>query len=129
VTKRRDLALHLLDRQVQDPNGDAVCKVDDVELDVPDDGGPPFVSALLCGPQALAPRIGGLLGRWLLFWSHALGRAGSDQPGRIPVELVSGIGPAITITRTRAGLGLQQGEDRARQYVVERIPGARHASQ
>ncbi|MDQ1537495.1 MAG: hypothetical protein QOE58_1888, partial [Actinomycetota bacterium] len=69
----RDLALHLLDRQVDDTEGKAVCKVDDLELTVPEDGGPPYVSAILCGPQALGPRIGGLLGDWMVFWARALG--------------------------------------------------------
>lgn len=128
MNRRRDLALHLLDRQVQDPDGNAVCKVDDLELTVPDDGAPPYVSAILCGPQALAPRIGGLTGRWLLFWAHAVGRRGTDQPERIPIELVTGIGSAVTITRTRSGLGVQRNEDRAREFLVERIPGARHES-
>jgi sporulation protein YlmC with PRC-barrel domain len=128
VIRHRDLGLHLLDRQVQDPEGNAVCKVDDLELTVPEDGGPPVVTAILSGPQALAPRIGGLTGRWLLFWSHALSRTGTDQPDRIPFELVSGIGSAITITRTRRGLGIQGNEDRVRTYLVERLPGARHAS-
>jgi hypothetical protein len=126
-TRRRDLALHLLDRQVQDPEGHNVCKVDDLELTVPADGSAPYVSAVLCGPQALAPRIGGLLGHWLLFWSHAIGRDSRDRPERIPVELISGIGSAVTITRTRLGLGLQRNEDRVREYLVERLPGAGHA--
>lgn len=128
MERRRDLCLHLLDRQVQDPEGNNVCNVDDLELTVPDDGGPPYVSAILCGPQALAPRVGGQLGRWLLFWSHALSRTSDDQPERIPIDLVSGIGSAVTITRTRRGLGIQRNEDRVREYLVERLPGARHES-
>ena len=128
MIRHRDLGLHLLDRQVQDPEGNAVCKVDDLELTVPPDGSAPYLTAILCGPQALAPRIGGLTGRWLLFWSHALGRGGTDEPERIPIELVSGISNAVTITRTRRGLAIQRNEDRAREYLIERLPGARRAS-
>ena len=126
--RRRDLALHLLDRQVQDQDGKAVSNVDDLELTVPDDGSPPYVSAILCGPQALAPRLGGLLGRWLQFWSEVLTREKTDLPGRIGMELVTDIGSAVTVARTRSELGVHRNEDRARAYLVDRIPGARHES-
>lgn len=122
--KRRDLALHLLDRQVQDRDGRAVSNVDDLELTFPDNG-PPYVSAILCGPQALAPRLGGLLGRWLQFWSEVLSREKTVEPGRIPIELVNGIGSAVTVTKARSTLGVHGNEDRAREYLIDRIPGAR----
>jgi hypothetical protein len=123
----RDLALHLLDRQVNDTEGRAVGKVDDVELVVPEDGSPPYVSAILMGPQALGPRIGGLPGHWLAFWAHALSRRSDDQPGRVGMELVTDYGSSITVSRSRAELQVHDNEDRARQYVVDRIPGARDA--
>jgi sporulation protein YlmC with PRC-barrel domain len=130
VTGRvRDLALHLLDRQVVDTEGKAVGNVDDVELVVPEDGSPPYVVAILTGPQALARRLGGLLGQWLGFWSHALSRPDSSEPGRIPMELVTDIDTQITVARTRQELGVHRNEDRARQYLILRIPGARHARQ
>jgi sporulation protein YlmC with PRC-barrel domain len=122
----RDLALHLLDRQMIDQDGKAVGNVDDVELHVPDDGSPPYVVALLSGPQALAPRLGGLLGHWLMFWSTSLTRASTEQPGRVPIELVTEVSARIKVARSRAELGLHANEDRAREYLVDRIPGARH---
>lgn len=124
----RDLALHLLDRQIVDTTGRAVGKVDDVELTERGDGSPPYVTALLTGPQALGPRLGGLLGSWLVFWSHALGRARSEEPGRIGMELVTDIGSGITVALSRAELGVHTNEDRARVYLVGRLPGSRHAS-
>jgi sporulation protein YlmC with PRC-barrel domain len=128
VTGRvRDLGLHLLDRQVVDHDGAAVGKVDDVELLVPDDGSAPYVVALLTGPQALGPRLGGLLGHWVVFVSHALSRDSGDQPGRIGAELITDIGTRITVARSRAELGVQQNEDRARDYLIARLPGARRA--
>jgi hypothetical protein len=123
----RDLALHLLDRQVVDTDGRAVGKVDDVELLVPEDGSPPYVVALLTGPQALGPRIGGVMGAWLTFLAHSLSRSSDDQPGRIGVELVTDYGSSITVSRSRSDLGVHANEDRARRYVVERLPGARDA--
>ncbi|MGZ6825660.1 MAG: hypothetical protein ACXVGH_02625 [Mycobacteriales bacterium] len=123
----RDLALHLLDRQVVDPEGHAVGNVDDVELLVPEDGSPPYVVALLTGPQALGPRLGGLLGGWVVFWSHALSRGSGREPGRIGMELVTDLGSQVTVARTRAELGVHANEDRARDYLVARLPGARDA--
>ena len=52
-----DAVLHLLDRQVVDADGLLVCKVDDVELTVFDDG-VLGVTGLLVGPAALVPRYG-----------------------------------------------------------------------
>jgi len=129
VTGRvRDLALHLLDRQVVDTDGRAVCKVDDLEFTVPDDGSAPYVSAILCGPAALGPRLGGLLGRWLVASTHTFGRSANDRLGRIGMELVTDLGTAITVARSRRDLGVHENEDRAREYLVERIPGACHES-
>lgn len=125
----RDLALHLLDRQVLDTEGRAVGNVDDVELLVPDDGSPPYVVALLTGPQALGPRLGGLLGSWVVFWSHALARGSDDRAGRIGAELITDIGSHIKVARSRAELGVHENEDRAREYLIGRIPGARDARQ
>ena len=124
----RDLALHLLDRQVVDTDGRAVCKVDDLEFTVPDDGSAPYVSAILCGPAALGPRLGGLLGRWLVASTHIFGRSANDRLGRIGMELVADLGTAITVARSRRDLGVHENEDRAREYLVERIPGACHES-
>jgi sporulation protein YlmC with PRC-barrel domain len=120
--QRRDLALHLLDRQIVDTDGDAVGNVDDVEIS--DDG---YVTALLVGPQALAPRLGGLLGQLVLFLSEGVSRRSTDQPTRVGVELVTDYGSAITVARTREELGAHLNEDRLREYFIGRIPGADHA--
>ncbi|MDX6217638.1 MAG: hypothetical protein QOG99_3222 [Frankiales bacterium] len=125
--RTRDLALHLLDRQVVDPDGHAVGRVDDVELLVPEDGSPPYVVAMLTGPQALGPRLGGPLGRWVVFWSHVLSRGSEEGPGRIGMELVTDFGADIGISRTRLELGVHPNEDRARDYLIGRLPGARGA--
>src|SRR3954451_20632094 len=68
------------DRQIYDADGEEVGKVDDLELTMPGDGGPPFVSALLCGPAALAPRLGRPAGRWWAATGH--------PPLRVPMDLV-----------------------------------------
>jgi sporulation protein YlmC with PRC-barrel domain len=125
TARRLDLALHLLDRQVVDPDGRLVCKVDDVDFTVPEDGSPPYVTALLTGPAALGPRLGGLLGRWLVASHRLLGQRHDEEPDRIPYELIADIGSAVRAARTREELGICAGEDRVRDYLVDRLPGAR----
>ena len=56
---------HLLDRQLVDGNGRLAGKVDDLEFDVPEDGGLPMLTAILTGLGALASHIGGDTGDWL----------------------------------------------------------------
>ena len=123
-----DLSLHLLDRQVLDTDGRMVCNIDDVEFTVPDDGSAPYITAILCGPGALGPRIGGLLGHWMVAAHRHLGRRREDAPDRIGFELVTDIGSATTVARTRRELGICAGEDVVRAYLVDRLPGARHES-
>jgi sporulation protein YlmC with PRC-barrel domain len=121
--KRRDLALHLLDRQVVGSDGGMVGNVDDVELT--DDG---QLVALLTGPQALAGRLGGRLGALLQLLSEGLSRRSTSEPVRIPVELVTDYGTVISVARTREELGAGANEERFRSYVIGRIPGADHES-
>lgn len=115
----------LWDRQIFDREGREVGKVDDIELDVPADGSPPVVTALLCGPTALGPRIGDRIGTW---WS-AVGRrmrpADDPYPARIPIEKVA------TFDRRRVRLRVSAAElpiDRmrawTRRHVIDRIPGS-----
>lgn len=117
-----DLALHLLDRQIVDTDGNPVGNVDDVEIS--EDG---YVVALLVGPQALAGRLGGRLGDWLAFWTRVL--SGGTEPTRIPVDLLTDMGSHITVARSRSELDAHSNEDRAREYLIGRIPGGRHERQ
>jgi sporulation protein YlmC with PRC-barrel domain len=120
-----DLRLRLLDRQVVDPDGALICKVDDVELTPAEDGGY-VVTALLAGPLALGPRLPGRLGRWTV----ALARRWSDEPGprRIPFERVTELGSAVVLDWSRDQLGIARLEDWVRIHVIDRIPGSGHAS-
>jgi sporulation protein YlmC with PRC-barrel domain len=128
VTDRRrlDAGLDLLDRHVRDCDGASVGKVDDLELEFPTDG-PPRVTALLLGPQAQGPRIGGHIGRWMAAIGAKL--ADSAEPYRIPVELVADFDVSIQLTVTRAELtGTQRLERWLHQNLIDRIPGGRRAS-
>jgi sporulation protein YlmC with PRC-barrel domain len=121
-----DAYLHLLDRQVIDPDGEMICKVDDVELEIADDG-TAYVTALLTGPAALGPRIGGQVGRAMVAVQRRLHYAGGAGPGRIPIHLVTEIGSAITVSRRPTDLPIRGFEDWVRDNVISRIPGASDA--
>lgn len=123
-----ELKLRLLDRQVVDPDGAMICKVDDVELARADDGGF-VVTALLAGPLALGPRLPGRLGRWTVALARRWSEDPEPQPRRIPFERVTELGSAVVLDRSRDELGIARMEDWMRTHVIERIPGSRHASE
>ena len=95
-----DLALHLLDRQVQDVEGALVGKVDDVELTRADDG-MLVVSGLLLGANALLPRL------WRraheLWVAAAPQRPGQHVPDRIDLALVERLDSGVRLRTRRAG--------------------------
>ena len=122
------LHLHLLDRQVVGPDDRLVCKVDDVELE-PDEAGRLMVTAILVGPRALGPRLGGRLGRWLTAIADRLADDRGAGPHRVDMRVVTDIGSTIRVDRTREELGLAPLERWVDEHVVRRIPGSRHASE
>lgn len=95
-----DLALHLLDRQVQDAAGALVGKVDDVELTRAPDG-TLVVSGLLLGADALLPRL------WRraheLWVAAAPQRPGQHVPDRIDLALVERLDSGVRLRTGRAG--------------------------
>ncbi len=124
-----DAGLHLLDRQIVDKDGRLAGKVDDLELTFPHGSmsDPPFVSAILSGPGALAPQIGGRLGKWIAAAESRL----SDQPGpaRISFGVVKRIENDIQLIVSRDDLDVTRLEDWVRDTIISKIPGARHAPQ
>jgi hypothetical protein len=109
-----DAALHLLDRQLVDVDGEPVGKVDDLELTEQADG-PPFVSAILSGPGALGPRLG-RWGRWL------------GRTHRLPLALVNKIGTCVELVASADDLATRDAERWTSEHVIGHIPGSRHAS-
>lgn len=124
-----DLGLHLLDRQVVDPKGHLVCNVDDLELAVPEDGGAPYVTAILAGPEAIAPRLGGLLGRWASAVHHRLHPSEHPPPARVDFGVVTEVGSQIDIALECEQTQARLFEDWCRDNVVAKIPGSEHASE
>ena len=124
VEEIADIGELLLDRQIFASDGEPLGKVDDLEFSVPDDGGPPVLVAILCGPTALGPRLGGALG--LGWWS--LGRRlrphGDPHPFRIPFEQVAKVDRkeiVLTVPGTETEPNAMR--DWARDKIVSRIPG------
>jgi hypothetical protein len=124
-----DAVLSLLDRQVSDPDGRLVCKVDDLELVEPVDGGPPYVTAILAGPAAVGARLGGVLGRWFVAVQRRLHPDVDPQPARIDFGVVQDIKTGITVTLRREQLEANRFEAWTRDNMIDKIPGARHETE
>lgn len=122
-----DLRLRLLDRQVVDPDGGMVCKVDDVEFALGPNGW--HVAALLSGPLALGPRLPGRLGRWVTSLGRRLSLYPEAQPRRLPWRLVRELGSSVVVTGRRDELDLAGLEDWVREHVIDPLPGSRHESE
>jgi hypothetical protein len=124
-----DAALHLLDRQVLDPDGRNVCNVDDLELTVPPDGGAPYVTAILAGPLALGPRLGGLLGAWVAAVGRRLHPDPDPGPARIDFGVVDAVASSVRVSLRREETRANAFEAWCRDAVVAKIPGAAHADE
>jgi hypothetical protein len=123
--RRYDAALHLLDRQVVDPDGRLVAKVDDLELTQRDDHRL-AVTAILTGPGALGPRLGDRLGQWVVaIWRRL--RADTDpQPGRIDATHIAEVDSVVHIAVRAGELHINGLEAWVNQQVVTKLPGATH---
>jgi sporulation protein YlmC with PRC-barrel domain len=132
-----DAALHLLDRQVVDKDGLAVCKVDDVEL-TENRSGTLEVTGLLAGAPALVPRYGGRHGGILARQWRRLGieQTGRDVPRHLPLDLVDNLGSAVELRVGREAVLRQQVEAGAGtthrrlgellEMEVRAVDGSRH---
>jgi hypothetical protein len=114
-----------LDRQIIDPRGRFVAKVDDLELIARADGSV-AICGLLTGPGALGPRLGGRLGRWTVAIWRRLHPREDPLPVRIGVHEIMRVDSAVHVTRP-AALRHQGGlEEWVHDHVIGRIPGVTH---
>jgi len=118
----------LLDRQVIDCDGMLCGKVDDLELASSEDGGPPYVVAILAGPGALASRFGGGFGRWLASVQERLHPHAQPGPARLPFGIVKRVETHVEVSLPRHELEANRFEEWARDHIIDKIPGARHAA-
>ena len=119
-----EAGLHLLDRQLIDSDGRLAGKVDDLELEVPEGGGPPVVTAILAGPGALSRRIGGRPGAWLEAVANRLRGAGDRRPARVPFGVVKRIESAVDLSVAKAELETNRLEVWTRDHLIGHLPGA-----
>ncbi|MEU3164128.1 PRC-barrel domain-containing protein [Streptosporangium sp. NPDC006930] len=119
--RRIHAQLHLLDRQVVlAGDGHLLCKVDDLELGH-DAEGRPYLTAILYGPLALGPRIGGVPGRLMVAVTSLLRPETHPEPQRVPMVLVTEIGSAVTVAGRQAEPALERW---ARKNIIAKIPGS-----
>jgi hypothetical protein len=123
--RRYDAALHLLDRQILDPDGRMLGNVDDLELVQRPDGSWAVI-AILTGPGALGPRLRGRLGQWTVGVWRRLRSDSDPQPARIDIALVEEITSAVHLIARPTGPGIEGLESWVRRHVIDRIPGNRH---
>jgi hypothetical protein len=115
----------LLDRQLIDSRGTPAGRVDDLELSDPGPGQPPVLTALLCGPTAFGPRIGGRLGTWWQAIGRRLRPVTDPHPNRIPLELIDHIDRLeITLLTPRENLGSYRFRRWVEDNIIGPIPGS-----
>ncbi len=119
--------LDLLDRQLRDRNGVLCGNVDDVEIEIDDASGQPYVASIVTGPGALAYRLGlRRLGTWLERAStglHDAGDAPLDDRIHVPIEFVTSIGPTIELAIHAKQLASYDTEQWWVDHVITHIPG------
>jgi hypothetical protein len=123
--RRYDAALHLLDRQIIDPDGRLVAKVDDLELTERDDRRL-VVSAILTGPGALGPRLDGRLGHWVVSVWRRLRPDDDPRPGRIAAGDITDLDSAVHVAVRASELHSSGLEAWVNDHVITRLPGATH---
>jgi hypothetical protein len=121
--RRISAGLALLDRQLVDPDGLMAGKVDDLAIELRDDGAAPVVTEILAGPGALARRIGGRLGGWIAS-VHARLQGGSRDPASISFSVVARIDDHVTLTVSREDVATFAFEEWVRDHVIAKIPGS-----
>lgn len=137
-----DAMLELADRQIVDLHGRRAGKVDDVDLELDDDGRL-WVVGLRSGPGALAPRLGGSVAR---AWARLAARLtpGEAAPGdpagdpaddladdpadtSISIGVVSEIGLQIRLSVPAESLATERSERAIRELFIRQVPGADRA--
>jgi hypothetical protein len=119
----------LLDNQIVDCHRLPIGRVDDLEIEV--EGGPPRVTAILSGSQALGERLDGAVGAVMAGASARLRPGGRDEgPARIPVSSIREIEPLIELDVELDDLPHVAGLERwLAAHLVERLPGSGDASE
>ena len=121
--RRISAGLELLDRQIVDPDGMMAGKVDDLKLELHEDGASPVVTEILAGPGALSRRLGGRSGEWIAS-VHARLQGGSRDPASISFAVVARIDDHVTLIVSREDVATFAFERWVRDNVIAKLPGS-----
>jgi hypothetical protein len=112
----------IYDRLIVDRDGEHSGMIDDIELT---DAGDGLVwTAILSGPTALGPRIGGRLGLWWASVARRLRQGADGEPARVPVERIAQLDHReVRLDVARADIGNGALRDWVLEKVITRIPG------
>ena len=119
---RVELGKHVLDKGILDRDGLRCGKVDDIVLDVPDDGSAPTVVALVTGPLAFSRTVGGWATR-IARLGYRLVRLRRPEPVEVAWDHVAAIDVVVHLDCDSEGTPLQALPDAARR-IVDALPGA-----
>jgi hypothetical protein len=129
MSREISLRIALLDNQVVDCNRLPIGRIDDLEIEVGD--GPPRVTKIVTGSEALGGRIGGIIGRWMAAASARL-RSPAQEEGapRIEIDAVEEIEPLIELKVGKDDLPEVAGLERwLATHFVGRLPRSGDASE
>lgn len=130
MSDHESLRFTLLDQQLVDAENRPVGRVDDVLLDIPAGGGtgdgPPEVTGVLTGAQALGERLGGVTGRFMASTARRLRSGqGPSEPVFLPAHLIADNSDLVTLTVPVRDLPDAIGLERwLARHLVEGLPGA-----
>lgn len=120
--------IDLLDNQLVDCHRLPIGRVDDLEIELGE--GPPRVTAILTGSEALGKRIGGSVGQVMSGVSRRLRSGDRQGPPAISVSHVSELEPLIELDVELDELTEVAGlEHWLATRFVERLPGSGDASE
>ncbi len=121
MSRTRSLRLDLLDQQVLDSTGRPIGRVDEVEMDVADDGSL-GVLGFRVGGAALGHRLDGAVGRAMIGTCRQV--ADHEASPELRIGELSEWSPRLTLTRALAELPGVAGLERwLGVRLVSRVPG------
>ncbi|HZU11840.1 MAG TPA: hypothetical protein VFB58_03295 [Chloroflexota bacterium] len=114
----------VMDKELDDCDGDKMGKVDDILLELRPDGAA-VVRAIVMGPGSLSPMLPSFLarlGRWIE--ERLLGSA-ADQPIEIPWEKVMSIDVVVKVDVDRHQVGATHTEEALWDRFISPLPWSR----
>ena len=119
---RMQLGKHVLDKGILDRDGLRCGNVDDLLIEIPDDGSPPYITAIVTGPTAFARTMGRAAVRVARALHRLLG-VRDARPVHVPWDDVEAVDVVVHLRIDSEHTPLQALPDAVRR-LVERVPGA-----